>query len=355
MLTDIFANRYANVPIWSTFGEQERRLLVQGFRILSENICPYWIDGNEYPYGKAFWGDLHRRVSMELGLSSLSPLAYSYTSTRMGNSHDVTGLWTMDKVCENWMLRQFNDSQNPDTFIKERLSLVEIGFRMRGETVADANAKLPGQIDASRARLQRKSPGTLRLPGDFAEGLKSLNKKLNTEFQDAIDELYTRFIQANCKLSYHNGFIQRATDALSDAQVEKPFWDLVADPQGHNVDLDMKEAFDQRDSGARDPSFYAARALESTIKIISDRRGLTHGGEKGAQSYIENLASQRASAFLAPWERDILSCFFAKVRNPMGHGPGSGPMIALNDNQTIWAIEFSMIWIKYLIKRTTDV
>ena len=33
----------------------------------------------------------------------------------------------------------------------------------------------------------------------------------------------------------------------------------------------MKEALDHRDTGQRDAAFYAARALESTIKIISDK------------------------------------------------------------------------------------
>jgi hypothetical protein len=214
MLTDIFANRYANVPIWSSFGEPERRLLVQGFRILTEHVCSYWKDGREHEYGKNFWTDLHRRISMELGLSSLSPLGYSYTTNLMGKPHTVTGMWTMDKVCESWMLQDLNGSQTPDVFIKERLSLVEIGFRKRGETIAEANAQLASQIAANRARLKRKVPGTIQLPGDPADGLRALNAKMNTEFQEAVDELNTRFVQARCSLNYHNGFIQRSTDAL---------------------------------------------------------------------------------------------------------------------------------------------
>jgi hypothetical protein len=121
-----------------------------------------------------------------------------------------------------------------------------------------------------------------------------MNATMNVVFQSAVDELNTRFLQARCDLNYHNGFIQRSTDALSEQHIEKPFWGLLADRQWKNVDLDMKEALDQRDSGARDAAFYAARALESTIKIISDMRGLTHGGEKGAHNFIDNLASQKA-------------------------------------------------------------
>jgi hypothetical protein len=349
MLTDIFANRYASVPIWSAFGEPERRLLVQGFRILNEHICPYWLDGKEYEYGKNFWIDLHRRVSMELGLSSLSPLAYSYTTNWMGKPYTTSGTWTMDKVCENWMLQQFDGCQSADAFIKERLSLVEIGFRKRGDTIAEANRQLESQIASNRIGLKRRPPG-IRLPGDPADGLKAMNARMNTEFQSAIDELNTRFAQARCELNYHNGFIQRSTDTLSYQQIERPFWALVADPQWKNVDLDMKEALDQRDSGARDPAFYAARALESTIKIICDLRGLTQGGEKGAHNFIDNLASQKVG-FVASWEGDTLKHFFTKVRNPMGHGPGSATMITLSEQQTTWAIEFCMTWIKSLICR----
>ena len=47
MLTDIFANRYQSVIIWEEFGENERKLLVQGFRIVSEQLFPYWVRGEE--------------------------------------------------------------------------------------------------------------------------------------------------------------------------------------------------------------------------------------------------------------------------------------------------------------------
>ena len=46
---------------------------------------------------------------------------------------------------------------------------------------------------------------------------------------------------------------------------------------------------------------------------------MTHGGEKGAHNFIDNLASQKAR-FLALWEAETLKLFFSKIRNPMGHG-----------------------------------
>lgn len=66
-----------------------------------------------------------------------------------------------------------------------------------------------------------------------------------------------------------------------ERQVETPFWSTVSDKTWMNVDTDMKEALDLRDSDGPDPAFYAARALESTVKIISDRKGWTTGKEKG--------------------------------------------------------------------------
>ena len=43
MLTDIFADRYISIPICETFGEAEQKFLVQAFRIVSEQLYPFYI------------------------------------------------------------------------------------------------------------------------------------------------------------------------------------------------------------------------------------------------------------------------------------------------------------------------
>jgi hypothetical protein len=113
----------------------------------------------------------------------------------------------------------------------------------------------------------------------------------------------------------------------------------------------MKEALDRRDNAGRDSAFYAARALESTIKIISDKKRWTHGKENGAHNYIDNLGSARAGNFISDWETGMLKSFFTNIRNRLGHGPGSQAMPTLTDAQTDWAIENAMSWIKSLIER----
>lgn len=349
MLTDIFVNRYAAVQLWNAVEEPERRLLVQTYRILTEQICPYYnADGSVSDKGKVFWTDIHSLLSMEFGLKSLSPLAYSHQTTWNGKSHTSSGLWPIEYVCETWMLKAFDDSQSADQFIKQRLSLVEIGFRKRDEEIAIANAKLPAATVAALKAIPDSS--AFRVPGNRVEAMKNMNVAMNIRFADSINELNARFLQAECDLNYHNGFIQCAADELTLQQVETPFWALVADPKWNSVDTEMKQALDLRDANAGDPAFHAAQALESTIKIVSDEKGWTHGGEKGAHNYIDNLASKNA-LFLEDWESEALKDFFTKIRNPFGHGAGNEKKLVLSQQQTDWAIETCMVWIKSIIRR----
>lgn len=345
MLTDIFAYRYANVPIWQAVGEPERRLLVQIFRILKEQLFQYYLnDGKESPEMKAVWSELQSRLSMELGVASLSPLTYGYyTPTK----HWMSGSWPLVQVCETWTSRELGAGQLPDTYIKERLSLVELGFRKKEEMVTRSNADLSKNVSVWEDQTMRKTSGP-RLPGSPVDFLRAANAALNATFASAVHELNTRFRQASCGLHYHNGFIQLSRDALVLTKVEQPFWNLVAGPKWKNVDVEMKEAIDSRDAGGRDPAFDAARALESVIKIISDEKGLTRGSERGAHAYIDNISK---AGFIEPWEAESMKLFFGKVRNPFGHGAGSSQMATLSGQQTNWAIETCMSWIKSLIQR----
>ncbi|WP_316238674.1 AbiJ-NTD4 domain-containing protein [Bradyrhizobium sp. SZCCHNR1015] len=342
MLTDIFTHRYAQARIWETFSEEQRRLLVQGYQLLND-ICPYYVDGKEDKHGKIFWTRIHDLLGRELGLKELSPQRWGgYTAQNVW----VSGENSTAKMCETWMLEPFSGKIPADRFVKERLSLVEIGFREHENYVAEINAGLAKSI-AGAEEFDRVRGG-LRLLLPTADSVRAANVKLNARFQTAVNELNARFRQADCPLHYHNGFIQISQDQTLAQEIETPFWKLVAEPKWHNVDHDMKEAIDLRDTGGRDPALYAARSLESTIKIVSDEKQLTAGNEKGAHNYIDNL---RRAKLIEVWEVDALKHFFTKVRNPLGHGPGTAPMPSLTDHQTNWAIENSMVWIKSLIRR----
>ena len=274
MLTDIFAERYSAVPIWQAFGETERRLLVQTFRIVSEQLFPYWTrEGKEIEGAKATWKSMHDRLSMELGLKQLAPAGYWAQTTMAGSNHQYWASLSLVHVCENFVCASYDSNTPADRFIKERLSFVEIAFRDRENAVVTANAELPASIARAEAAPNRHSP--LRVPGNRADGLRAANAAFNQAFRANVDELNERLRRAGTKLNYHNGFIQIAEDEAIEREIETPFWALVNETRWANVDADMKEAIDRRDSGGRDPAFYAAKALESTIKIISDAKGWT--------------------------------------------------------------------------------
>jgi hypothetical protein len=347
MLTDIFSYRYANRTIWTNYSDKERRLIIQTFNLAKE-LAPYYnSEGKESSVNKPFWKGVHDRISNELGLPSLTQLYYT-TKVGIGvYEREETRVFTMDFACQTWAHKAPIDIAEVDGFIKDRISLIEIVFRLKEEELLKQNAELPKKLQDARNQPQRG----LRIPGDPGEGVTAWNKILNDNFSARVDELNTRFRQAGCPLHYHNGFVQLSSDSKIVDQIENPFWELVTEPIWKNVDTDMKEALDRRDSGGRDPAFYAARALESAIKIVCDKRAVTTGGEKSAYNYIENLASKRGGNFLADWEAQFLKDFFDKIRNPLGHGPGVATMPSLTGEQTNWAIETCMVWTKSILKR----
>ncbi|MFT7775334.1 AbiJ-NTD4 domain-containing protein [Roseateles sp.] len=350
MLTDIFADRYKDQPIWTKFGESERRLLTQIYNLIKE-VYPYWRDGKENTINVAMYKELHDQLANELGRKELAPRYYSYTQKNaFGTDMPVSGWYSYEHVFEQFLTGPFNDSWDPDAYIKARISLIELVMRKRGTEVAAINYLLTTEIRDASINAARARGRGLHVPGDPAEGVIARNKAVNDVFNAKVEELNERFRRAGAPLSFHNGFIQFATDQLVERQVSKPFWTLVAEPKWSNVDIDMKEALDQRDSNGKDPAIYAAKALESTIKIVSAEKGWTRGTERGAAQYIDNLM-KKDHGFLELWEGEMLKDYFIKVRNAVGHGPGDQPMPTLTLPQTDWAIETAMSWIRTMVRR----
>ncbi|MEN8660786.1 MAG: hypothetical protein ABF313_22350 [Marivita sp.] len=334
MLTDIFAIRYEETPIFKLFGVRETRVLHQCFTILEE-FHPYWgEEKSRETSSETFWKEVHKRVANELGQRWLSHPFYTAMVGLAEYRREESRHYPHLEIVRNWYSAKIQDDNNPDMFIKERLSVVEVGFRLKYEVAQNVNESLKGLSQNDLLYLTGK-PQVER-------------------YESAVDELNTRFRQGRLPLNYHNGFIQLEKDGLIAREIEQPFWSVVSDPIWANVDLDMKEALDQLDTGGKDPAFYAGKALESTLKIISNGLGVTHGGERGAHNFIDNLGRQGVQ-FVEKWEAEQLKEYFTKIRNPLGHGPGHEPMPALKHDQSSWAIEVAMSWIKMLVQRYTTI
>lgn len=233
----------------------------------------------------------------------------------------------------------WNDGHGrPDDFVKLRLSLIELLFR---EAEAILRTLAPKQDVTSWWALvrARSSPPRTAVEDALAAIVQ------------AVEELNSRFQRAGVPFEYHSGIIQRVDDRTTNAQIEQPFWLLLSDPKFSNVDTDIKEAIDRRDAGKSDAAFYAMKALESVVRILSDDLGRTRSSERGAAEFVDNLVAAKPARFIDVWEAEALKSLFRNLRNPLGHGPGAASPLLLESHHSTWAIESAMSWIKSLVRR----
>jgi AbiJ N-terminal domain 4 len=242
MLTDIFAYRYLDQPIWAQYTEMEQRLLNQAFGIVKDALPYYTSEGKENEKNKDKWKMLHNRLARELGIDELSKRYYAYTQKNaLGQEWPVSGLFSWEHVCDQFVNAKYTGQRDANRFIKERISFVELALRLRGEEVAHANSQLTSALAQAAMRDAIPRSG-IRVPGSSEDGVKAWNATMNSVFEGQVTELNERFRQAKAPLTYHNGFIQFALDQRIEKHIAKPFWDLVADPLWKNVDIDMKES-----------------------------------------------------------------------------------------------------------------
>lgn len=191
MLTDIFAYRYENRKIWAVLSAKEKRLINQTFRLIDEQIQPYYdTQGNVSAVGKAFWKDIHNRMATELGVKHLFQSWYSYQSTSNGKQTTVSGSWGDNAICENWAHADLATNQDADNFIKERLSLVEMAFRIKSDSLAKESSTLSRRIQQAKVSPQSTQALLKALEKD-AVGLSVGDRRNNESFQASIEELNT--------------------------------------------------------------------------------------------------------------------------------------------------------------------
>jgi len=316
MITDIFHKRYPNA--WYFYDDIPREIPVflrQTAQIIFQDLAPHLPNIEEIcdrAYGK---------LVRELGHGLCD-----------GNSAEEV---CVKALCEPYDLWD-NTHGSAEQFVEYRFSLLELLMAEGEEAIA---AKSPPK--------RRKVPILPSASQTQTQGEDSAREALRS----AVSELNHRFREAGIPFHYHNGIIQRGADAVVESEIHEPFWRVLNDPKWRNVDVDMKEAIDRRDQQGRDAALYALKALESTVKIISDDKGWTKGSERGAANYIDNLVSSSNGRFIEVWESEHLKALFRDLRNPHGHGPGSAPLPTLTEHQQNWTIECAMGWIKSLILR----
>ena len=320
MITDVLFKRYPERWLLGSGVPAELVTLIrQAALVMHQDVAP------SFPDRDALFMGAHKRLARELGAMELAP----------GHTSEEKCMHFLGELYDLW-----NDAHgDADRFLKRQLSLIELLFREAENRLRSTAPN--GDIQRWFSLLQKRTAPKGRSSQEAA-----LEALIN-----GIEELNHRFKEAKLPFGYHNGIIQRIDDALTSVQIEAPFWSLVAAPKWRNVDSDMKEAVDRRDGGKGDAAFYALKALESSIKILSDDLNRTRATEKGAADYIDNLVAANPQRFIEVWESNVLKCLFRDLRNPQGHGAGSAAPLVLTPHQSTYVIEAAMAWVKSLVRR----
>lgn len=311
MITDVFHKRYPRV-FWFRDGvpHEMHVFLRQAAQIVFQDLSEPVADI------KDVCSNAYGKLIRELG-HGLTP-GRDIVDTCFGSICEPYDVWN-------------NAHGSSENFVAYRFSLIELLF-----------ATIEKEITTPKSL----SSGLFKKAGD-----PTINDYAVTALRNAVHELNHRAREARIPFDYHNGLLQRTSDDATQSQVHEPFWQLVSDAKWQNIDTDIKEAIDRHDQQGRDVALYALKALESTIKIISDEKGWSRGSERGAANYIDNLVSSNNGRFIEVWESEQLKALFRDLRNPHGHGPGSAPQPSLTAEQEQWIIETAMIWIKSLVRR----
>jgi hypothetical protein len=245
MITDVFHKRYPHIGYYSGGVPREIHVFFrQGAQILFKDLKPHF-DRFETHCHKAY-----DKLVREIG--------HGIYDGR--NAEEVC----VGALCETYDLWN-NTHGNSNQFISYRLSLIELLFS-----------------ELEKELLEIDPPKHQEILKFLNRGRQVDNLEKENVYREAIRELNYRFRESGLPFHYHNGILQFSEDDIVEKQVYEPFWSIVKDPKYRNVDVDVKEAIDRRDSNSRDAVFYALKALESTIKIISDEKGFTRGTERGA-------------------------------------------------------------------------
>ena len=345
MIEDIFEKRYDKFNF-----KGENSFFVQLFnlydspelgikKILLEKI-------EDYPYST--YADEHIRIisqSMkklcnELGLENLNKSEYKEPSYGYEDY----------RVFKNFI---YDESVN----LLSKLSLFEIIFRDTEKHLLNeicfAKDNIPKYKEQLKEIEEKILKENIRYHNEGREKLEKIlplleeKEKILIEMKDVINQ---RLGLSNIGLSYRNGFFQFESDEILEEKIEKPFWNLLANPKYKNVETDILEALNRYDKSDRDSAFYAAKALESMIKIVCEEKKLVTGRERGAGDFISHLNSKGNGKILLNEEKEELVSMF-RIRNTYGHGPGSNSMPNLTSTQEYRYIRSAMVWIYSLSER----
>ena len=224
--------------------------------------------------------------------------------------------------CLGWLKLDPKDDFDWKRHISERFSLVELVFQGIGSYVE---------------RYTRDH-------GELFEGDEPF-KTYKKDSEHYVDVLNIRLAESNILLRYYNGRLEPSDDSFVAEHVEKPFWELVSGSRWKKASDNMKSALDQREKSASGAVLSAGKALESTLREISEN------SKWMMVKCIENIEKR---GIISSYESEQIRIFVDNVRNENSHEEESsskGEIRNWTPEDISYIIDYSMITIKNLVQR----
>ena len=191
MITDIFARRYASLPVRSEYSVEDSRFFNQAVTMLGN---PLWTG---YQFEKvadateAGLKSVHDVIALELGRQTLSDQWWWSEYTWNGNTTRTAHKYSYADMIRTFLIATPVNPRAGDVYVKERLSVVELAFRYRANQVSLANQLFPDELAKAQARDLAPTRG-IRVPGSAADAVRSTNTFINESFKASVAELNER-------------------------------------------------------------------------------------------------------------------------------------------------------------------
>ena len=203
-----------------------------------------------------------------------------------------------------------------EIFLKERLSFVEVFFRV-----------IENRVSRDLSIFSDSST--------YQDNAKAV--------EDWVSELNSRLRKGSIPFQYQGGFLFPSSDKLISEKVEEPFWDIIASPKWNQTMQHMREAVDQQISNPSTAASEAQLALESVLNEFADR------WTKTIHAKTSILLEKK---IISNHEQFMIDEFFSRVRNQSSHAKGAsepGSPVKRSYEEAEWIIGFCMYTIRRII------
>lgn len=223
MITDIFERRYAAVQIRSRYCEEDRRFFTQAASMITDLMWLGQKSDTVSATSEQNLKEVHDVLAIELGKEFLSDRYWFQSIVQNGNTNRTAHQNSYAVICKNFLKAFPEDLEDSESWIKERISFVELAFQRRMNQIKTINLQLPVLLSMPMIVRNTRKLSEVIVTNSRNIAIQADNDRINASFLKLVNDLNERLRLSRHKLVFHNGLIQLAHDENTDRQVAKPF------------------------------------------------------------------------------------------------------------------------------------